>query len=122
MKDKEVTAFIKKKPSPQREVANFLRRVIHKTYPKINEEMRYGAPWYEDKYYLGIFSNSVNLGLSINGMTKANVAKLQGNGKLMRHVKFKTPDDLDEKQIVRYLKMVKKGCDMSSHVYKKKKK
>ena len=38
------------------------------------------------------------------------IAMLEGKGKTMRHMKFFSTDDIDEKKISRLLKHVKKKC------------
>jgi hypothetical protein len=104
----EVTAYIKKQKSPQREICQRLRKIILKTFPKIKEEMRWGVPVYDGgRYYIGSLRDHVNLGFAIKGLTKKELELFEGAGKLMRHVKIFTVKDIDEKRIVKLLKLVK---------------
>ena len=106
---KEVTSYIKKQKSPQKEICQKLRKIILKTFPNIEEKMWVGVPWYECKYYIVALKNHVNLGFSIKGLTKKEKDLFEGAGKIMRHIKIKSPKEIDEKKIVRLLKMVFKA-------------
>ena len=103
----DVDQYIKKQKSPQKEICKKLRKIILKTYPKINEEFKMGVPWY-DKYYIVALKDHVNMGFCIDGLSKKDLALLEGKGKTMRHIKFYTVKDIDEKKIVKLLKIVKK--------------
>jgi hypothetical protein len=112
--NKEVKNYIEKQKSPQKEICMKLHRIILKTLPEIKNEMRYGAPWYE-KYYIGAFRDSVNLGFSVKGLLKKEMALFSGAGRIMRHVKIKSLKDINEKQIVKLLKLVYKKTKDCSH-------
>ena len=102
-----VAAYIKKQKSPQKEICAKLRKLILKTFPKITEEMKMGVPWYGKFYIVGL-KDHVNLGFSVKGLSKKELEFFEGKGKLMRHLKFFTPKDIDEKKIVKHLKLVMK--------------
>ena len=105
---KDVDKYIEKQKSPQKEILKKLRRIILKTFPKITEEMKMGVPWYEGKYYVVGLKDHVNMGFCLKGMAKKDTELLEGAGKMMRHLKFYTAKDIDEKKIVKLLKAVKK--------------
>ncbi len=105
---KEVLDYIKKQKSPRKEILQKLRRVILKTFPSINEEIRMGVPWYEDMFYLVGLKDHVNMGFSVEGLSKKEMDLLEGKGKFMRHLKFYSVKDINEKKIVKLLKIVKK--------------
>ncbi|MBU0731702.1 DUF1801 domain-containing protein [Patescibacteria group bacterium] len=107
-KDKKVTAYINKQPNPQKGICQKLRGIIIKTYPDIIEEMKWGAPVYGERYYIGSFKDHVNLGFNMGSLTKKQVALFEGTGKLFRHKKFYTQKDIIEKDIVKLLKLIKK--------------
>jgi hypothetical protein len=71
------------------------------------EEMKYGVPYYGSRYYLVALKSHVNLGFSITGLTKEEIALFEGSGKTTRHIKIKTFEDIDDKRIIKLLKMVK---------------
>jgi len=108
---KEVDDYIEKQKSPQKEICRNLRQIILEEFPGIKEEMKLGVPWYEDKYYIVALKDHVNLGFSIKGLSKEEVALFEGNGKTMKHVKVYSVNEIDKVKIVRLLKVVKKGCD-----------
>lgn len=108
MRDKEVNEYIEKQKSPQREICQKLRKIILKTFPDIKEEMKWGVPSYADgKYYFVALKTHVNLGFSIKGLSEDNIALFQGSGKTMRNIKIKSESEIDEKQVVKLLKIIK---------------
>ena len=107
--NKDVEKYIKKQKSPQREICSRLREVILKTYHKIEEEMWVGVPFYDKRYYIVALKNHVNMGFAITGLSQEEIALFEGKGKTMRHIKFHSLDDIDEKQIVKLMKIAKKA-------------
>ena len=108
MKSKDVSRYIEKQKSPQKEICGRLRKIIIKTFPKIKEEMRWGVPVYgEGKFYIGSLKDKVNLGFSIKGLSKKDTDLFEGGGKTMRHLKIFSLAEIDEKKIVKLLKLVK---------------
>ena len=112
--NKEAQAYIEKQKSPQQEICLKLREIILKTFPDTKEEMKWGVPTYSGgRFYIGAMKNQVNLGFSINGLTKKQVGLFEGSGKTMRHIKVRTLHDIDEKKIVKLLKLAgecPEGC------------
>ena len=104
-----VDDYVKNQNSPQKEVCQILRNIILKTYPDLDEEMKYGVPYYGNKYYIVALKTHVNLGFSIKGLTKEEIALFEGTGKTTRHIKIKTPKNIDETRIKELLKIVKEN-------------
>lgn len=104
--DKDVSEYINKQPSPQREICLSLRDIIMKTYPGIKEEMRWGVPVYGERFYLGSFKTSVNMGFCIDKLSPNDVKLFQGTGKMMRHVKIKRLEEIEESKIVQLMTLV----------------
>jgi hypothetical protein len=67
-----------------------------------------GVPWYEGKYYIVALKDRVNLGFSLENLSKEEKALLEGAGKTMRHIKIRSLKDINEKEIVRLLRIVNK--------------
>jgi len=111
---KEIKEYLQKQKSPQLEICKKLRKLIIKTFPKINENIKLGVMWYEGMYYIVGLKDSVNLGFSVKGLLKKDKDKFQGSGKSMRHLKFKTIEDIDEKNVVKLLKLVDKKAECGS--------
>jgi hypothetical protein len=102
----EVEGYIKKQNSPQREIVQTLRTTILKTLPNVKEELKMGVPWYEGKFYIVALKDHVNLGFSVQGLSKQDLALFEGKGKLMRHIKFHSIGGIDHDRIEKLLKLV----------------
>jgi len=111
-KNKLVSGYIEKQKSPQKEICKKLRKIILKIFPKIDEKMKMGVPWYEGRHYIVGLKDSVNLGFSVKGLLKKDIDNFKGAGKFMRHLKFRAVKEINEKEVVRLLKLVDKkaGC------------
>ena len=108
---KEVDDYIEKQKSPQKEICRNLRQIILEEFPGIKEEMKLGVPWYEDKYYIVALKDHVNLGFSIKGLSKEEVALFEGGGITMKHLKVHSLNEVDKAKIIESLKVVKTGYD-----------
>jgi len=118
-KNKKVDGYIEEQKSPQKEICQKLRKIILKTFPDIKEELKWGTPWYEGKYYIVALKDHVNMGFTIAGLSKKSEKLLEGTGEYMRHIKIYSLKDIDEKKIIKLMKMIKKDV---YYYYKKKKK
>lgn len=107
MKDKKVDEYVVKQLSPQKEICTKLRNIIFKTFPGVKEEMKWGVPSYADGkcYFVGL-KDHVNMGFSIKGLSEEEISLLQGSGKTMRIIEIKSEKDIDEKQIIKLLKLI----------------
>ena len=105
--NKEVENYIETQKSPQREICQKLSNIILKTFPNIKEEMKLGVPWYEGKYYIVALKDHVNLGFSLEGLSKEETGLFEGGGKMMKHIKISSLNEIDETKIVKLLKVVK---------------
>ncbi len=106
----KVDDYIQKQKSPQQEICQELRRIILKTFPDAKEEMKWGVPAFADgKFYIVALKDHVNLGFSIEGLSKDEIALFDGGGKTMKHIEIGTLQGIDEKRIARLLKMVGKS-------------
>jgi len=104
--DLKVQKYVEKQKSSQKEICLKLREIILRTFPDIKEEMKWSVPAFSSgKFYIGAMKNHVNLGFSVNGLTEKQLALFEGSGKTMRHIKIRTFSDIDEKKIVKLLKM-----------------
>ena len=107
--NKEVEKYIKKQKSPKREICLKLREIILKTFPKIEERMWCGVPFYENRYYIVALKDHVNMGFAISGLSQKEIGLFEGKGKTMRHIKVYELEDIDQKRIVKLLKVSKKA-------------
>ena len=105
--NKLVKAYISKQASPQKEICQSLRDLIVKTFPGVNEEMKWGVPAFASgKFYVVALKDHVNLGFSIEGLTEEEIALFDGGGKTTKHIQVDSLSGLDEKRIVTLLKLV----------------
>lgn len=98
---------MEKQKSPQKEIIQRMRDIILKTLPDITEEFKMGVPWYEGKYYFVALRDHVNLDFSVKGLSEQEMALFEGKGKMMRHIKFFSLEDVDEARVVKLLRLVK---------------
>ncbi len=105
--DKKVDTYISKLKSPQKEVCQKLREIIHKALPEIKEEMKWGVPTFgSGKFYIVALKDHVNLGFSLEGLSEEEKGLLDGSGKTMKHIEIGESKDIDEKKIVQLLELV----------------
>jgi hypothetical protein len=102
----QVDKYIEKQGSPQKEIVQKLRNIILATFPDISEEFKLGVPWYAGKFYIVTLKDHVNLGFSLKSLSKEETALFEGDGKTMKHLKFYSLADVNEKKIAPLLKLV----------------
>ena len=107
--NKEVRKYFGKQKSLQKEICLRLRKIIIKTFPKIEERMWAGVPFYESRYYIVALKDHVNMGFAINGLLQKEIDLFEGKGKTMRHIKIYSLEDIDDKRIIKLLKIAKKA-------------
>ena len=103
----EIKKYLDNLPSPQKEICEKVRKIIIKTSPDLEESMKNGVPSYENKYYIVGLKDHVNIGFFIEGLSTEEISLFEGNGKLTRHIKIYSLDDIDEKKILKLLKIIK---------------
>ena len=107
MKEKKVDEYINKFDGEKKKILKKLRNIIMKTRPKLKEEIKMGVPWYGGLFYLVGLKDHVNMGLCFGGLKKYE-KELEGKGKYMRHIKFFSTKDIDEKKLIKLIKVTKK--------------
>jgi len=104
----KIDDYIQKQDSPQKEICQRLRSLILRIFPDIKEEMKWGVPTFGNgKFYIVALKDHVNLGFSLKGLSKEEIGLFQGNGRTMKHIKIISLKDIDEKKIVKLLRIVK---------------
>lgn len=107
--NQDITNYIKRQKSPQKNICQKIRKLIFETFPGIGEEMKWGAIVFAgDKFYIGVLKDHVNVGFAIDGLTRKEAGLFEGKGKTMRHIKIKELRDIDEKKMVKLLRLVNK--------------
>ena len=107
--NKKVSDYFEKQPEKHKQILIQLRELILKTFPGISEDFLWGVPAYDGgRFYLASLKNQVNLGFSIVGLEKEEIALFEGGGKTTRHIKvFDLLNREEEAEIVKKLKLVK---------------
>ena len=109
MMDKQVTEYIEKQESPQKEILHEIRRIIHEILAIPEERMRWGVPTFAGgKFYVVALKNHVNVGFAITGLNKNEISLFEGTGKTMKHIKIFTLGDVDERKLVSLIALVDK--------------
>lgn len=105
MTDK-VDDYIKRQPSPQKEICERLRSTILKTFPNIVEVMKWGVLTYDGgTYYIVALKDHVNLGFSVAGLSAEELKLFGGSGK-MKHLEIRALNEIDEAHIGQLLRLV----------------
>ena len=105
--DKEVTEYIAKQKSPQKEIIQKVRKIFKNTLPNCEEKMRWGVITFgSGKFYIAAMKNRVHVGFAITGLNKDEISLFEGSGKTMRHIKIPTLEDIDQKKLVRLIELV----------------
>jgi len=114
--DKQVSEYIDKQKSPQKEIIQKVRKLFQKTLPSCEEKMAWGVITFAaGKFYIAAMKNRVHVGFAITGLNKDEISLFEGSGKTMRHIKIPTLEDIDQKKLVRLIELVdrKASCKPS---------
>jgi len=105
--EKQVNAYIDKQKSPLKEILQKVREIFIETLPNCEEKMTWGVVTFASgKFYIAAMKNRVHVGFAITGLSKDETSLLEGSGKTMRHIKIPTLESIDEKRLVKLIKMV----------------
>lgn len=96
----DVDIYMFQLPQPQQEIVQRLRDFISQHYPQLTETLKWHVPVYSlntKNYLLGmqVFKRHVNLNFFKGAQLHDPRGILAGNGKQVRHVTFRTIDDID---------------------------
>jgi hypothetical protein len=107
--NRQVTEYIEKQESPQKEILQKVREIFQKTLPKCEEKMAWGCVTFcGGKFYMAAMKNRVHVGFVITGLSKDEIGLFEGSGKTMRHIKIPALENVDEKTLVKLINMVDK--------------
>jgi hypothetical protein len=105
--DKKIDSYIMRQKSPQKEICQSLREIIHRAYPEANEEMKWGVPAFGGgKFYIVALRDHVNFGFSLEGLSVEEMKFFDGCGKTMAHIEFAESREISEERIFRLMKLV----------------
>ena len=105
--NQKIKHYINKQKAPQKLMIIRLRKLFLKTLPTVKEQFKWGVITFSDgKYYLAAIKNKVHIGFAINGLSKKEIDMFEGSGKSMRHIKIHSLSDINEKKLVKLIKLV----------------
>jgi hypothetical protein len=107
MRNKDVDAFIAAKVLPEfHEVVVKLRDLMEVHAPDAREEISYGIPVWRARRILAVISptkKDITFAFSDGASFKDDHGLLKGVGKVSKHVKLKTVDDINEAALRDYI-------------------
>jgi hypothetical protein len=107
--DKKVEEYIEKQQAPQKDILKKVRNLILESLPNCDEKAAWGVVTFaRGKFYLAALKNKVHIGFAINGLSKEEISQFEGSGKTMRHIKIFSLSDIDDKKLIKLIKMVGK--------------
>ncbi len=105
--DTQVTEYIEKQQSPQKEILQRIRNMFQNTLSNSREKMAWGVPTYAGgKFYIAAMKTRVHVGFAITGLSEEEIARFDGTGKTMRHVKISTEQDIVKKGLAELIELV----------------
>lgn len=102
----KVQQYLNKQGKMQKLIIKRLRELIITNFPKLKETPMPEGLWYEGKFYLTSFKDHVNLGVGVMGLKEEELIHFEGKGKSMRHMKFCSEKDIDNKNLLKLMKVI----------------
>ena len=103
----EIKEYIEKQGSPRKEILWKVREIFLRTIPGCDEKKAWGViAFAENKFYLASLKNRVHVGFAITGLSKEEIKLFEGSGKTMRHIKIHSLEDIEEKNLIKLIKLV----------------
>ncbi len=102
-----VEALIDAWPEPQRSIARRLRQVMLEAEPALTESVKWRSPTFAlDRNLCNIMCHShhVNLQLFDGAALPDPQRRLHGTGKGMRHISYRSVDDVDAEAVADYVR------------------
>ena len=107
--EQKIKEYLDKQKPPQKKIIIELRKLFLKTLKNPNEKYLWGVITFDTgKFYLATVGDKVHIGFSIANFTPEELELLEGSGKTMRHIKIFSLEDINEKEIVKLIKIVKR--------------
>jgi hypothetical protein len=104
--DPRVLDYINSAPSPQKEIMYKIRELIYKVVPDAEEAFKWGSPAFsriKAICYMATFKKHVTFAFYDGRMLKDPDRILEGTGKMMKHIKLRKLEDIDEEQLSKWI-------------------
>jgi hypothetical protein len=112
----EVTKYIAVLPSPQQEIVTRLRDLITTTLPMAEEAYKWKMPTYGNYCYIRSASDHVDLGFYYGALLFDPEAKLEGTGKLLRHIKIHALEDITPAFQTYIIRLLTESVEVSGYI------
>ena len=111
---KPVEGFVKKRPAEQQKILVELRKLIEAAAPDAEAQLKWGMPHYTigGKYYAATSAHKAHVNLILFGAAKDfddPDGRLEGAGKMGRHLKMMSIKDLPKAQVKKWLAIAAKA-------------
>ena len=115
MKPDPVDAFVKRRVQPEHHaVVAVVRKLMRQLAPDATELITYGIPGWRRKRILAVLSptkKDVTLAFSRGAEFEDKYGRLQGVGKVSKHLKLEDPKDVSKTLLAYYVKQALKHDD-----------
>ena len=106
----QITEYIEKAPSTQKEIMELVRILMHEEVKNLIEDFKWNRPIFKstkDFAYLQSNKSYVTLGFTkdIEKLEDPDCL-LEGTGKTMRHIKLKNLSDVDSKRLTSWIRSI----------------
>lgn len=105
-RSKNVDSWMAELDPSVRQIAQAVRRLIEDTSPNLKESVKWSQPVYSGRsnvLYIGATDSYVKLGFFRGGYL-GGTEGMDGEGRSMRHVKIRAPEDLDVTQLAAWIR------------------
>ena len=103
-----VDEFVEQKVLPQyRGIVTMIRQLIREEAPDVQEVIGYGIPMYRGRHALAVISptkKDITFAFSRGAEFEDKYGLLRGVGKVSKHVKIKSLDNVNEEALKYYIK------------------
>ena len=106
-RSKNVDSWMAELDPSVRQIAQAVRGLIEDTSPGLKESVKWSQPVYSghsNVLYIGATDSYVKLGFFRGGYLSGAAHGLDGDGKSMRHLKIRAPEDLDATQLAAWIR------------------
>lgn len=105
--NEQVSKYIVQAPDTQKEIMEKLRKIIHQNIKGVNEEFKWSRPVFSKEKDFAYFKTAkayVSVGFFDYNKLVDHDNLLEGTGQNMRHIKIKTPGEINEKLLIEWFK------------------
>ena len=107
LRSKNVDSWMAELDPSVRLIAQAVRGLIEDTSFGLTESVKWSQPVYSGRtniLYIGATDSYVKLGFFRGGYLSGSARELDGEGKNMRHVKIRAPEDIDMNQFAAWIR------------------